>query len=403
MDIQPLLTNRIHIYYLWRDQYNEIQKGTARFIKNSNPIYIDIINHANEHILYGFIGINGKPHTPNGIIYYTYYSERMAGKPGVFTTDGVTFYEILDFIFTPDDRVQLWLKRISNDDKLKNETGIQQKDNSKRKKRPTIPAKIKALLQKEINSKCPFCISTDVDHFHYHHINENPSNNEVSNLLMVCPLCHSKITKRDISKEEVIEKKKALHAGTVTKDIPLTSYQQVNYGNKNLQIIGASNIELNQNTTKIIRNVVQPSGNHITEEQSHTIKRLIDDIVEIIVSTSKSGTTKGKYYPLWWKKLYDKYEITSYKLLPRDKFNNAESWLHQQIAILRPKLRRNNNDEWKNQHYKAIYAKANSLNLSKEELYQVVMDKLELENISSLKDLNDRQLKQFYDKIMRMN
>jgi hypothetical protein len=78
------------------------------------------------------------------------------------------------------------------------------------RRRIPIPNKVRALLQKEINSICALCPSQDVDHFEIHHIDENPSNNIISNLLMVCPTCHSKITKGDISRQVVIEKKISL-------------------------------------------------------------------------------------------------------------------------------------------------------------------------------------------------
>tara|TARA_B100000678_G_scaffold286979_1_gene292676 strand:- start:1509 stop:2198 length:690 start_codon:yes stop_codon:yes gene_type:complete len=73
----------------------------------------------------------------------------------------------------------------------------------KRSNRKTIPYKTKALLQKEINSTCPFCESLDVDHFQIHHIDENLENNSKDNLLMLCPTCHSKITKGDITMDQV--------------------------------------------------------------------------------------------------------------------------------------------------------------------------------------------------------
>lgn len=76
--------------------------------------------------------------------------------------------------------------------------------------RKSIPNKIKMLLQKEIFSQCPFCGNEDVDHFEIHHIDENPENSNINNLLMICPLCHSKITKGDILQKEVIEKKQFL-------------------------------------------------------------------------------------------------------------------------------------------------------------------------------------------------
>ncbi|MEK6452088.1 MULTISPECIES: HNH endonuclease signature motif containing protein [unclassified Myroides] len=75
---------------------------------------------------------------------------------------------------------------------------------TKSKPRKNIPAKTRSILQKEIKSTCPICSNEDVGHFQIHHIDENPMNNELENLLMLCPNCHSKITKGDIKYEEVI-------------------------------------------------------------------------------------------------------------------------------------------------------------------------------------------------------
>ncbi len=80
------------------------------------------------------------------------------------------------------------------------------------KRRKSIPqkSKVRAELQKEIQSVCPFCDSEDVGHFEIHHIDEDPSNNLIANLLLVCPSCHSRITKKDIKMIEVINKKETL-------------------------------------------------------------------------------------------------------------------------------------------------------------------------------------------------
>jgi len=74
-----------------------------------------------------------------------------------------------------------------------------------KKKRTSIPQlnKTRAILQQEIKSKCPFCSSTDVGHFEIHHIDENPNNHKIGNLLLLCPTCHSKITKKDILIDEI--------------------------------------------------------------------------------------------------------------------------------------------------------------------------------------------------------
>lgn len=79
----------------------------------------------------------------------------------------------------------------------------------KTKRRVPIPKekKLRAELQKEINSVCPFCDNGDVGHFEIHHIDEDPSNNEITNLILLCPTCHSKITKGDISNGRVVSVK----------------------------------------------------------------------------------------------------------------------------------------------------------------------------------------------------
>ncbi|MGD0590114.1 MAG: HNH endonuclease [Bacteroidota bacterium] len=78
-----------------------------------------------------------------------------------------------------------------------------------KKTRTKIPkeSKVRAELQKEINSVCPFCDNSEVGHFVIHHIDENPANHSMSNLLLLCPICHSKITKGDIRQEDVYKKK----------------------------------------------------------------------------------------------------------------------------------------------------------------------------------------------------
>lgn len=79
-------------------------------------------------------------------------------------------------------------------------------------KRTRIPqeTKVRAILQQEVGSKCPNCENTEVGHFEIHHIDENPDNHNIENLILLCPICHSKITKKDILMEEVINWKKNL-------------------------------------------------------------------------------------------------------------------------------------------------------------------------------------------------
>ncbi len=66
-----------------------------------------------------------------------------------------------------------------------------------KRKRTRIPQEniIRPRLQQEIGSRCPFCISVEVSHFEIHHIDEDTTNHDFKNLLLLCKQCHSKFTK----------------------------------------------------------------------------------------------------------------------------------------------------------------------------------------------------------------
>jgi len=141
-----------------------------------------------------------------------YYFEGMCPEVNLFDNSHTLYPEQAcvsaeydDFFKHPKHRVlkTQHYSECAEFNKYRFEVGIS-KSSTVKKRRKAIPAKTKSLLQKEINSSCPICPNDDVEHFHIHHIDENPLNNEFSNLLMLCPNCHSKITKKDIEYDEVI-------------------------------------------------------------------------------------------------------------------------------------------------------------------------------------------------------
>mgnify|MGYP001583000801 CR=1 FL=1 len=57
------------------------------------------------------------------------------------------------------------------------------------KRRNNVPKKIKETVLKEYKHKCAICGANDPQ---LHHIDENPSNNGIENLIPLCPNCHLK-------------------------------------------------------------------------------------------------------------------------------------------------------------------------------------------------------------------
>lgn len=112
----------------------------------------------------------------------------------------------------------------------------------KPRKKPS--QRVRALLQKEINSKCPFCSNEDVDTFEVHHLNEHPDDDRFDNELMVCPICHSKINVGTIPRNAVFQKK----------------YELMN-ASKQKQSIGQSPSDMKITQINSGDNVVQAAGN----------------------------------------------------------------------------------------------------------------------------------------------
>lgn len=70
-----------------------------------------------------------------------------------------------------------------------------------------IPKVLEKRVFQEASSRCPFCFEAEVASLEIHHIDGNPSNNVLENLLLVCVSCHSKITAGVITASEVRDMK----------------------------------------------------------------------------------------------------------------------------------------------------------------------------------------------------
>jgi 5-methylcytosine-specific restriction endonuclease McrA len=120
------------------------------------------------------------------------------------------------------------------------------------KKRKGISAKIRRELQKEANSKCPFCNNGDVAIHEVHHIDEDRGNDAFENLIHICGNCHSKITVGTISREAVVViKQKLLNNQRIT---PSTKTKiQVQSGVTNITTGNHASVIIKQTSKKVVQ------------------------------------------------------------------------------------------------------------------------------------------------------
>jgi hypothetical protein len=152
-------------------------------------------------------------------------------------------------------------------------------------KRKYISNKIRALLLKEINLKCPFCNSEDVQHFQVHHIDGNCSNNDCGNFIIICPTCHSKIEKGDIITARVKEVKASL---TKTKAklsaIELAELEQlkVNRERKKYEYMHSNEVRTDMiNEWNILSQIVQEKCDSIKKVASINISKTSEGHVKV--------------------------------------------------------------------------------------------------------------------------
>lgn len=156
---------------------------------------------------------------------------------------------------------------------------------------------------------------------------------------------------------------------------------------------GHGDISINQK--KIVRPQFNREPGDISEEQAFEIKRRIEDLAQIDEQAGR-GSTYGK----WQNYFKNTFHLTSYKKLPADKFDEAIQFLNQQRGRSLPKLRRTNNEEWRNRIYRAIWPLARELGMTHEQVYEFAFAELELKKpIASLTELGEQNLEHLRDKL----
>ncbi|MDY0164420.1 hypothetical protein [Desulfobotulus sp.] len=168
-------------------------------------------------------------------------------------------------------------------------------------------------------------------------------------------------------------------------------------GQGNAFAIGANSTVIK--TDKIVNKTeFTPGPEHITPAQAQAIQEAVKKLAD---KEKAGGLTSQKAFSKWYSAIKKRYNVPTYHAIPAELGDSVLAWLKQQSAIMRPKLRRNDNAQWRNEHYAAINARAKNLNLSKGDIYHIVLERLG-KQVSSLTQLGERDLKKLYAIIMKM-
>lgn len=136
------------------------------------------------------------------------------------------------------------------------------------------------------------------------------------------------------------------------------------------------------------RNIVSPDERHLAGPQLEAVRRLIKEVA------ARVGGSDGEInHAAVHRMLQRRLGVASYLLIPRERAEEALSYLRQQRAILRPRVR--NNAVRQNDLFRSIFAGAREMNWDRLQVYLFAAETLQLKQpLQSLKQLSESQLKQ---------
>ena len=122
-------------------------------------------------------------------------------------------------------------------------------------------------------------------------------------------------------------------------------------GNNNIQVVNNNAPIIHTGELKITMEVVHDPERHITDAQALQVREKVIECAMILASdeNNKKSLIKKQYG-----KLYKKFGITKYSLLPKDKFEEAIQWLQKEITANRRVLKESDPIEWRKARYKAL-------------------------------------------------
>lgn len=178
-----------------------------------------------------------------------------------------------------------------------------------------------------------------------------------------------------------------------TGDVVRQNVRVMGDGNR-VQVVGRDLIH----TAKFVhRNMITPDERHLSVEQRDRLRQVAGEL-----AVRLSGDDGEANFAAVHRMLQRRFQVASYLLIPRSRYDEALSFLRQHRAINRSRLRHRNPVAYANDLYRAIFAGARELGWDGERVYRFATEKLTLKRpLASLKELGFVQLKSLAAAVQR--
>jgi hypothetical protein len=145
------------------------------------------------------------------------------------------------------------------------------------------------------------------------------------------------------------------------------------------------------------RNAITPDDRHISVEQRKKINVVIGELAARLASEDGKPNFAAVH-----RMLQRRYNVASYLLILRERYDEALGFLRQRCAINRARLRSRNPVAYQNDFFRSIHARREKLGWDRLQLHVFAFAKLGLNKpIASLKELGPIQLKSLAEFMQR--
>ncbi len=153
-------------------------------------------------------------------------------------------------------------------------------------------------------------------------------------------------------------------------------------------------------TSRLVRrNVITPDERHLAREQRTRLRAAIHDLA-CRMARVDGPPNLGAVHTM----LQRRFAVTSYLLIPRERYSEALEYLHRELVVRRSLLARRDPARLRLELFRAIYARAGELGWSREELYRFAAERLGVpERVTSLKQFGADELRKLVDRMRRLS
>ncbi len=154
------------------------------------------------------------------------------------------------------------------------------------------------------------------------------------------------------------------------------------------------------NTTRhVVRNEITPNDSHLTADECAELRTIIAEVADRMADAGGAPNFAAVH-----RQLQRRYQVASYLLIPRERFDDALAFLKRQRAIHRGALRQRNPAAYAGDFFRTIHARSRELGWDRAHLCAFAQDRLGLRQpLGSLRELGPNQLRSLADLMRRQS